>query len=213
MDYGCKQNTGLFLYDVWGSQMKLLTLKLLDIYLLHRAGEQKNMSVLNLDRSKVENMLGVERIRNEVLDKSLKRLCMPVSIRGYTDGCLFDDALRTTNDIVMSGSTFLEELLTGNPCWIPVGLEKMLGCSERYIYVMYRYLMANSEKRVWNVGLDELKYILGCTAGYYSDYKHFNYRVLKTAHRQLEQLEAIKYTYDTIRRDRRVCELHFTLIS
>ena len=41
----------------------------------------------------------------------------------------------------------------------------------------------------------------------------FNYRVLKTAHRQLEQLEAIKYTYDTIRRDRRVCELNFTLIS
>jgi len=79
---------------------------------------------------------------------------------------------------------------------------------------MFTYLESNRFRRAWEIDLEELKVLLNCNDDVtYSEYKHFNNKILKHCRKELFEKTEVRYTYEPIKRGRKVVKIRFTLES
>lgn len=205
--------------------LSLSEFKILDAYLSRIDTHNPEKRVVRFEKGELEKMLGVDRIRQDVLEQRLKNLFQVVTIRdarkpkGFKLVALFEQAEAEQDEnglwqvnLECTGKAMEYIFNVDTMGYLPYMLKNIIELTSRYSYVLYLYLEKNRFRKSWRVDIDELKSMLNCTADTYSEYKRFNDLVLKKCHKELNEKTTIKYTYTPCnRKNRKYTAIQFTL--
>ena len=195
------------------SDFTLVELKILDIYLARINSHDPSRRTVRLKKGEVEELLGVQRIRKETLQKRLDRLFTPIKVElecpeGYEDAfrrlVLFEyidfykrdgqwEIELTCTERAMVGIFNIENL-----GYLKYKLMNIVNLKSRYSYVLYLFL-ENSLRSEVRVPIDRLKEELGCKGKCYDDYRLFNEKVLKPAVAEINEKTTLNCDYFTAR--------------
>ena len=213
------------LFSLWKSDLTLAEFKILDTYLSRINSHNPEQRDVIFEKGELEKLLGVVKINHADLDARLKHL-QAASInlgddnhidrvtlfersQGFQDETGVWQVMLTCTQSAMKYFFNIEEI-----GYLRYKLRSIININSRYSYIMFIYLESNRFRKEWTVGLDELKLILNCeTDETYAEYKHFNNLILKRCYKELTEKTELQYTYEPIRRGRRVTEIRFTLAS
>lgn len=215
------------LFSLWRSDLSLTEFKILDAYLSRinsHSPEQKRVSFL---KGELETILGVSKINLTDLEKRLDHLMKTVvtikdasEAKGFKKVNLFEEAEAELDSDTGFWNVNLECTTKAMKYFFNVDnlgyLRYKLRCiteiTSRYTYIMFLYLESNRYRRAWSIKIDELKKILNCENDeLYSEYKFFNYRILKKAHQELNQKTGCHFDYTPIKVGRKVVAIKFTV--
>ena len=213
------------LFSLWKSDLTLAEFKILDTYLSRINSHNPEQRDVIFEKGELEKLLGVVKINHTDLDTRLKHL-QATSInlgddnhidrvtlfersQGFQDETGVWQVMLTCTQSAMKYFFNIEEI-----GYLRYKLRSIININSRYSYIMFIYLESNRFRKEWTVGLDELKLILNCeTDETYAEYKHFNNLILKRCYKELTEKTELQYTYEPIRRGRKVTEIRFTLAS
>lgn len=221
--YEVQKSTPLF--SLWKSELTLAEFKILDTYLSRINSHKPEQRDVIFEKGELEKLLGVVKINNKDLDTRLKHLQATSVNLGYDNRIdrvtLFErsqgfqdengvwQVTLTCTQSAMKYFFNIEEI-----GYLRYKLRSIINISSRYSYILFTYLEQNRFRMSWTVSLNELKRILNCEdEESYSEYKIFNNRILKKCYAELTEKTELKYTYEPIRRGRKVTEIKFTLES
>ncbi len=221
--YEVQKSTPLF--SLWKSELTLTEFKILDTYLSRINSHNPDQRDVIFEKGELEKLLGVVKINNKDLDTRLKHLQAASVNLGYDNRIdrvtLFErsqgfqdengvwQVTLTCTHSAMKYFFNIEEI-----GYLRYKLRSIINISSRYSYILFTYLEQNRFRMSWTVSLNELKRILNCEdEESYSEYKIFNNRILKKCYAELTEKTELQYTYEPIRRGRKVTEIRFTLES
>ena len=213
------------LFSLWKSDLTLAEFKILDTYLSRINSHNPEQRDVIFDKGELEKLLGVVKINHKELDTRLKHLqATSVNLgddthidrvtlfersQGFQDENGVWQVVLTCTQSAMKYFFNIEEI-----GYLRYKLRSIINISSRYSYIMFTYLERNRFRMSWTISLDELKHILNCEDDEsYSEYKIFNNRILKKCYKELTEKTELQYTYEAIRRGRKVTEIRFTLAS
>lgn len=214
------------LFSLWRSKLTLAEFKILDTYLARINSHSPNERSVRFEKGELEKLLGVQRIREEELDKRLKNLGTPIRIDDSTSKrkkfariCLFEKSLAeqdedglwqielTASQTAMKYFFNIEDL-----GYLRYKLKLITSLTSRYSYIMFIYLESNRYRKEWEIPLDELKEILNCEKEEtYKEFKRFNDLILKKVQKELKEKAECKYSYTPIRKGRKVMSIKFEI--
>lgn len=209
--------------------LTLPELKILDAYLSKIDSHDPEKRYVRFGKGELEHSLGVDRIRKDELSKRLKNLFQAVTIRdktkrdGFTTIALFEkaEAFQDDNglwqvDLACTPSAMEYIFNVETMGYLSYMLKNIIELTSRYSYVLYLYLESRRKGRQgnsWTISLEELKSMLRCTADSYNAYKEFNDKILKRSCKELNEKTTLRFSYEPIRKGRRVVEVRFTVES
>ncbi len=224
--YEVQKSTPLF--SLWKSELSLTEFKILDTYLSRinsRHPEQRNV---RFEKGEMERLLGIKQIKPQDLKQRLRHLMEQVveiedtrKEDGFALISLFSIAKCVKNkdelwqiDISCTPEAMEYFFNIEEIGYLRYKLQSIINISSRYSYIMFIYLESNRFRMEWTISLEELKLILNCENDEtYAEYKHFNNLILKRCYKELTEKTELQYTYEPIRRGRKVTEIKFTLES
>lgn len=221
--YDVQKSTPLF--SLWKSELTLAEFKILDTYLSRINSHNPDQRDVIFEKGELEKLLGLVKINNKDLDTRLKHLqATSVSFgdayhidrvtlfersQGFRDENGVWQVTLTCTQAAMKYFFNIEEI-----GYLRYKLRSIINISSRYSYIMFIYLESNRFRKEWTIALEELKLILNCENDEtYAEYKHFNNLVLKRCYKELTEKTELQYTYEPIRRGRKVTEIKFSLAS
>jgi plasmid replication initiation protein len=207
--------------------MSLVEFKILDAYLSRIDTHDEEKRFVRFEKGELEKILGVKRILKDDLDARLDGLFKVVTIRdkhknkGFTKIALFEKAEAKQDDdglwqVDLACTPSAMEYIFNIEVmgYLPYMLKNIIELTSRYSYVLYLYLESRKRgkmSKTWTVSLDELKEMLRCTADSYSVYKEFNDKILKRCHKELNEKTDLRFSYEPIKKGRKVTDIRFTL--
>lgn len=212
------------LFSLWKSDLTLSEFKILDTYLGRINSYDDTKREVIFEKGEIEKILGVDRIRQEELEKRLLHLMGNVvkvadleEDDGFTLVTLFEEA-RAKKDEFGMWQIKLECTQKAKKYFFNVDnlgyLRYKLRCitnlSSRYSYILFMYLEQNKFRKTWEVQLQDLKNILNCTADRYKEFKFFRKEVLERAKIELEERSNYKFSYETVKKGRYVVAIRFS---
>jgi hypothetical protein len=205
------------------SSMGLSELKILEAY-VNKAKFSGGRALVVFKKNELEELLGVGKINRSELEKRMDCLFMqriPVldgsfETNAYTP--LFERC-ELKRDIYGVWSCYLVATNMGINSLFPETARKRIAdrfdnakkLSSRYSYLLYRYLDDCTELGEWEVDLDELKEIIGCTKESYDSFKAFNHIILKKCQREIIEETGLVYDYELIKYIRKVKGIRFII--
>lgn len=210
------------------TDITLSELKILDAYLSRIDSHKPEMRYVRFEKGELESILGVDRIRQEELEKRLKGLFKTVEItdvnkpKGFKLVALFEKADVTQDeetglwqvDLICTASAMEYIFNIENLGYLRYRLGNVINLKSRYSYVLYLYLENNRFRKSWTVSLIELKRILNCNAETYSQFKRFNDLVLKPSYEEIHnKVDSLIYSYTPIRTGRKVTAIQFEIFE
>ena len=222
--YDVQKSTPLF--SLWTSDLTLQEFKILDTYLSRidsRKPEQRNV---RFEKGELEKLLDVKQIKTVELKQRLRHLMEHVvelkdkrKKNGFVLISLFSIAVCEKDDnglwqVDLSCTAEAMEYFfnVDEIGYLRYKLRNVIHISSRYSYVLFTYLESNRFRKIWEVDLEELKQILNCDNDVsYSEFKIFNNRILKRCQKELIDKTELRYTYEPIKKGRRVVKIKFTL--
>lgn len=206
------------------TDMTLPELKILDIYLDRIDSHEEEKRTVQLEKGKIEEMLGVSRILKPDLEKRLRHLAQVVKIgdetkpEGFKLISLFEeiDAWQDEDglwQISLTCTNKAREYIFNidNIGYLKYRLKSVVNLTSRYSYVLYLWLEHNRFRQSWEVNLSDLKNILQCTADTYTQFYRFNDLVLKRCQKELQEKTDCRFTYEPIKRGRSVRSIRFSI--
>jgi hypothetical protein len=203
------------LFSLWGSDLTLSEFKILDTYLSRIDSHKPEKRNVVFSKGELENLLGVKKVNQSVLDERLKHLMgyvvrvdNPRKRKGYAFISLFEKAYCEKDEYglwtvelectqsAMEYFFNIEEL-----GYLRYKIRSVTALRSLYSYIMFTYLEYNRFRKSWTVSLDELKNTLNCTSETYTEYKRFNDLVLKKCYRELTEKTNLRYTYEAVGKD------------
>ena len=223
---------------LWRSDLTLEEYKILDTYLARINSHTPRRKYVVFEKGELEDLLGVERIKETDLKKRLKHLGQPLEIQDlssktpkFTLLWLFDKA-----DVELGRDGLWRVKLAASKDAMPYffnieslgylrySLRCVMALTSSYSYLAYMYLRLNEHKGSWTVPLDELQTVLGYKAkkskrlengekiqDYAQNFKYFNRDILKMAQSELAEKMNYHFTYEPVRRSRAVVAIRFTV--
>ena len=208
------------------TSLSLSEFKILDAYLSRINSHEPDRRYVRFEKGQLEKLLGVERIRKDELSKRLDNLFTAVTLqdenkpKGFIKIGLFSKAEANLDengqwqvDLACTPEAMEYIFNIDNIGYLRYRLRNVIELTSRYSYVLYLYLEENRFKKSWEVSLVELKKILNCTAERYTQYKFFNTEILKKCHKELQEKTTIDFTYEPIKKGRKVVAVRFTLVT
>lgn len=214
------------LFALWRSELTLAEFKILDTYLSRIDSHKPEKRTVVFEKGELEKLLGVKRIKTEELDERLKHLGTPIRLddstaknKRFTRISLFEKATAEQDDyglwqveLTASQSAMKYFFNIENLGYLRYKLRCITSITSRYTYIMFIYLEANRFRKSWEVPLDELKEILSCDKEEtYKEYKFFNVKILKRVQKEMHEKTECRYSYEPIKKRRKVTAIHFTL--
>lgn len=214
------------LLSLWKSDLTLFEFKLLDCYLGRIDSRKSDQRSVRFGKGEIERLLGVKQIRPNELKERLSHLMgQVVEIRdkdvnrGFVLITLFEQAECEKDeygiwqvDLECTQKAMKYFFNIEKLGFIRYQLRNIINLKSRYSYVMFVYLESNRFRRTWEVELEELKQILSCSDDVtYNEYKRFNDLILKKCKRELLDKTEVRYTYESIKKGRRVVKIKFTI--
>lgn len=210
------------LFELWHSDLTLSEFKILDTYLSRIDSHCPEHRSVVFDKGKLEELLGVKQIRPKDLDTRLSHLQQTVVDLGdgeeidritlfeRAQGVRDEDGIwRVTLTCTPSAMKYIFDI--EHLGYLRYQIRTITQISSLYSYILFTYLEYNRFRKSWVVPLEELKSILNCTDESYKEYKIFNNRILKHCHQELSEKTELVYTYEPIRKGRKVAAIRFTL--
>ena len=214
------------LLTLWASQLSLYAFRLLDVYLTKIDMHDEASRTVIFYKQELEQILDVDRIRTEELDKILDTLLEKVQIVDKINGIkakikinLFETAttLEDENGVKLvkmectqtAKKYFFNIEQIG---YLKYRLKHITPLKSRYSYVLFTFLESNRFRPKFEIKIEKLKKILRCEKEeQYKEFKRFNDKVLKKAKDELEKKISYKFTYKTIKIGRNVTSIWFEL--
>jgi hypothetical protein len=166
------------LFSLWGSDLTLSEFKILDTYLSRIDSHKPEKRNVVFSKGELENLLGVKKVNQSVLDERLKHLMgyvvrvdNPRKRKGYAFISLFEKAYCEKDEYglwtvelectqsAMEYFFNIEEL-----GYLRYKIRSVTALRSLYSYIMFTYLEYNRFRKSWTVSLDELKNTLNCTS-------------------------------------------------
>lgn len=211
------------LFALWQSELTLAEFKILDTYLGRINSHDDVHRTVKFEKGELEELLGVKQLKPQVLDDRLKHLmttvCIPdeKSKRGFTRISLFEkahaeqdeygvwEAELTCTETAKKYIFNIEEIQ-----YLRYKLKNIINIKSRYTYIMFLYLWENKYRGTWEIDLTELKSMLNCdNEQTYKEFKRFNDLILKKIHKEMHEKTECKYSYEPIKRGRKVVKIKF----
>lgn len=214
------------LFSLWRSELTLSEFKIMDTYLARIDSHKPDKRTVTFEKGELEKLLGVKRIRTEELDERLKHLGTPIKLndpssknKRFTRISLFEKSVAEQDEnglwqveLTASQSAMKYFFNVENLGYLRYKLRCITSLTSRYTYIMFIWLEANRFRMSWEVDLEELKVILHCdTEEYAKEFKYFNRDVLKKVQKELHEKTECRYSYEPIKKGRRVIAIRFTL--
>ena len=202
------------LVAIWKSDISLLELKLLHMYLAKLESDAQKTYLVTIKKKELHDALGISRVRTEYLEACLEHLTKPIQLGEGKSIHLFETARWTMRRIDMVGTPELLKLYT-KPMrkQLAQTASEILPFSKRYTYILYRYLQIHKTDQPWKVEFSELKDILGCTNKAMDLYRHFSDKILKVSYFEIWNKTNLRFTYDPIRSGRTVVQIQLLVMD
>lgn len=205
--------------------LTLAEFKILDAYLARIDSHKPEERFIRLEKGEIEKYLGVSKINTPDLEKRIDNLFQTVTIRdknkakGFTKIAIFEKAVCYQDDdglwqvdLGASASAMDYIFNVENIGYLRYRLRNVINLTSRYSYVLYLYLEQNRHIHLsWEVRLEELKVLLRCMAERYKQFKFFNSEILKKCHKELNEKTECHFSYEPIKKGRKVTAIRFTL--
>lgn len=221
------------LVSLWssGAEFSLEEYKLLDYYLGGIDSHRPENRTVTFKKGELEALFGVTRIYPDVLDKHLSNLLKTLTINVSPNRLLKvnlfeyaameqDETTKQWRGTMKCSETAMELFFNiDNLGYFKYRLSEISKLKSRHAYLLYMYLLSrvskikshpHKEPVEWDVELDELKSILGCS-NVYPDFRDFNKWVLKPSCEELSANTTLKFAYSLIRKGRKVGSINFTV--
>lgn len=206
------------------TSMTLPEFKILDAYLSRIDSHDAEKRYVRFEKGELEKILCVTRILKPDLEKRLRNLFQVLEINDDTKQkgfklislfskaeCEQDDNGLWQVDLACTPEAMEYIFNIDNIGYLRYRLKNVIDLTSRYSYILYLYLENNRFRKSWDVDLDELKQLLCCTAETYSQYYRLNDLILKRCHKELTEKTALRFTYEPIKKGRKVAAIRFTL--
>lgn len=215
------------LFALWQSDLTLQEFKILDTYLSRINSHYPDKRVVLFEKGELENLLGVSKINHPQLKERLKHLMGNVVEVGNPKNpksmhliTLFEEASAEQDEETGLWEVRLE--CTQKAMKYFFNIEKLgylryrlrgiVRLQSRYSYILFLYLESQRKFKTWTVELDELKSILKCdTEETYKEFKRFNDLILKRCSKEIFEKTECRFTYDPVKKGRKVVAIKFTL--
>ena len=216
------------LFALWQSDLTLSEFKILDTYLSRIDSHKPDKRQIVLEKGKIEEALGVQKINNPDLKARLKHLMGNVvevpdkdMKKGFRLVTLFEEAEAEQDEnglwqvkLECTQKAMKYFFNIENLGYLRYKLRCITSLTSRYSYIMFIYLEANRFRKSWEVNLEELKRILACeNEETYKEFKYFNNLLLKRCQKELLDKTECRFEYKPIKSGRRVTAIRFTLES
>lgn len=224
------------LYELWRSDYGLGEFKILDTYLGRIDSHEPKARTVRFDKGELEDILGVDRVRIEDLDKRLKTLCTPIrindlvkvdetgvarAVKKFVRVSLFEKAVAEQDrygvwqiELTCTESAIKYFFNVESIGYLRYKLRCITALRSRYTYIMFIYLETNRKRGEWVEDLDKLRYILNCDKEEtYSTFKRFNEKIMKRVKAELDEKTACRFEYEPIKRGRRVTAVKFRILN
>lgn len=214
------------LFALWRSDLSLSEFKILDTYLARINSHEPEKRKVTFSKGELEEKLGVTKINKPDLEKRLIHLMGNVvkvpdnnTKRGFKLVTLFEEVEADQDDTGLWTITLecTQKAMkyffnVDNLGYLRYKLRCITPMTSRYTYIMFMYLESNRFRKSWEVDLNELKQILNCDAEEYAnEFKYFNRDILKKIQKELHKKTECRYTYEPIKKGRKVVAIKFTL--
>ena len=211
------------LLSLWQSDMTLAEFKILDTYLSRINSHHPEKRTVIFTKGELEQLLGVTKINKPDLSQRLNNLGRFVEVEKSDHKihkiALFEEAYGemdenfqwqvklTCTPSAMKYIFNIEEL-----GYLRYKLRCITSLTSRYTYVLFMYLESKRIRKTWEVEVDELRRILSCdTEPSYAQFKRFNDLILKKCQKELHEKSECRFTYEPIKKGRKVVAIKFTL--
>lgn len=214
------------LFALWRSELTLSEFKILDTYLSRIDSHKPDKRQVLLTKGKIEEALGVQKINNTDLKARLKHLMGNVvevpdkdTKKGFRLVTLFEEAEAEQDEnglwqvkLECTQKAMKFFFNVENLGYLRYKLRCITSLTSRYTYIMFIYLEANRFRKSWEVELEELKSILACEDEEYAkEFKYFNRDVLKKVQKEMHEKTECRYTYEPVKKGRKVVAIRFTV--
>lgn len=214
------------LFALWRSELTLSEFKILDTYLSRIDSHKPDKRQVLLTKGEIEEALGVQKINNTDLKARLKHLMGNVvevpdkdTKKGFRLVTLFEEAEAEQDDnglwqvkLECTQKAMKFFFNVENLGYLRYKLRCITSLTSRYTYIMFIYLEANRFRKSWEVELEELKSILACEDEEYAkEFKYFNRDVLKKVQKEMHEKTECRYTYEPVKKGRKVVAIRFTV--
>lgn len=211
------------------TDLTLPELKLLDVYLSRIDSHDPEKRTVQIEKGELERVLGVTRILQDDLDTRLRHLFQVIKVkddtkrRGFKLVSLFEEADAEPDEktglwtVTLTCTLAAREYIFNieNLGYLRYRLKNIVELKSRYSYILFMYLENNRSRhrKTWEIGLDELKEMLNCTADRYNQFKFFNAEILKKCHKELNEKTDCHFDYEPVKRGRAIVGVQFTVKS
>lgn len=214
------------LFSLWKSDLTLQEFKILDTYLSRIDSHNPEKRCVRFEKGEMESILGVTKINQKDLEERLKHLMGyivelkdPNKKKGFALIVLFEKALCEKDeneqwqiDLECTQSAMEYFFNIEDIGYLRYKLRNVIALNSRYSYILFMYIESNRYRKSWEVSVDELRIILNCEKEEtYSVYKRFNDLILKRCYKELTEKTELRYTYEPVRKGRKVVKVRFTV--
>lgn len=213
------------LYSLWKSGLTLSEFKILDVYLSRIDSRHPEKRTVIFEKGELEQLLEVQKISKKDLDTRLDHLLGQVVTlddpryrRGIHKVTLFEESEAQPDEngvwtVSLSCTQKAMEYFFNieKIGYLRYRLRSVVHLTSRYSYILFCYIEKNRYRKMWTVSLDDLKNFLGATEDTYSQYKYFKKFVLEKSRKEIIGKTDCKFTYEPIKKGRRVCEIRFAV--
>jgi len=211
------------------ADFSLMEFKIIDAYLSCIDSHNPQQKKVRFEKGEIEQLLGVDRIRNEVLKEKINNLFRPVELPDIDRPgkvrtfALFDEVTRELDE---NGKWTVELECSQQAInyifnieaigYIKYRLNNVKDIKSYQTYMMYLYLEKyRGFKTEWEEELSNLKKIIlqDENTAYYNEYKRFNNKVLKKIKAELDDKSLLSFDYEPIKSGKTVIALRIKLID
>ena len=206
------------------TSLTLSEFKILDVYLSKIDSHNPDKRYVRFEKGELEQLLGVSRMHRDELERRLKNLFQVLKIqdkhksKGFSLIALFEKAECEQDedglwqvDLACSASAMEYVFNIDSIGYLRYRLRNVINLTSRYSYILFLYLENNRYRNEWTTPLEELKKLLNCTADSYDEFKVFNRNILKQCHKELTEKTELRFTYEPVKKGRKVAAIHFKL--
>ena len=200
--------------------------KILDAYLARINSHHPEDRTVIFPRGELEQLLSVQRIPREELDKRLDTLLTCIEIpdpsqpRGITKVNIFELAQAYPDDsgqwqVSLKCTEIAAKYIFNieNLGYLNYRLRNIAALTSRYSYLFYLYLCDNKFRKSWTIQLDDLKQIIQCTAPTYSQFKRFHDLIWKKVRTEICEKTDTPFAYELLKKGRKVTGMRFTILE
>lgn len=206
------------------SDLSLAELKILDMYLARIDTRKSEQRTVKLTKGQLEKALGVSQIKKDDLQQRLRNLYQPIDLAKDDKKrlhliSLFEEAEaeQDENGVWQITLTCTQSAMKYMFCVEEYGyfrykLNGIVSLKSRYSLLLFMYLEKNRFRTPWEETLPVLKHELNCENDeLYKEFKMFNQRILKQCQKELHEKTECRFSYEPIRKGRKVVSIKFTL--